>query len=362
MLRIVLMSVAAVSVLFSWYFWRPYQDTWLHVVEQPVPFPPSPPPLSNKSIPPSSLPSLLSPSPSPSSLRPTSSITVIQFNIDHGGEARKEAVLAWLLHQSADVVGFCEANKWQYNLSNIASAAGYSYSEIFPTQHGYPLAVFSKTSIKVIGQHEEHFERGVLHVQILGIHFFIAHLNAHSSAARELETMYLANLVRNVNKAHLPAKQKISSTDVTDGNGLLLTSFVPVVVMGDMNTLSFLDNEKLQNTTIENQPLLQALSSLACYKAMKKKFLLGPNFDQFNYKPMDHLLEAGLVDTSSQRQPTEPTDISCDQARNCVCPHLRLDYMLVSKQFATIPTSNVIANTETNQLSDHFPIELRIVV
>jgi endonuclease/exonuclease/phosphatase family metal-dependent hydrolase len=242
-----------------------------------------------------------------------------------------------LLQQNADVVGFCEANKWRHNLSGIAAAAGYAHAEMFPTSHGYPLAVFSKTHIKVIGRHEEHFERGVLHVQILGIHFFIAHLNAHNSTAREGETTYLGTLVRRVT--------------------------APVVVMGDMNTLSPLDDKKLQSMVAEDQPLLHALFSLPCYRAMRRKFLQGPQFKRFNYKPMINLLEAGLVDASSMRVPTEPTNIPCDQASYCDCPHLRLDYMLVSTQFAAMdlpPTAHVVIDDRTKMLSDHFPIELKV--
>jgi endonuclease/exonuclease/phosphatase family metal-dependent hydrolase len=107
-----------------------------------------------------------------------------------------------------------------------------------------------------------------------------------------------------------------------------------VVVMGDMNTLSPMDDTMLQQMTIENHTLLQALSSMPCYNSMKKKFLKYPWYNEFNYEPMHHLLQrANLIDTSILRRPTEPTNIPCDQAKHCTCPHLRLDYMLVSKQF-----------------------------
>ena len=313
------------SVLFtlSHFYWRPYLNIWL--TETP------------------------NSSPATALNAPRSTLKVIQFNVDHGGETRIDAVLAWLKQENADVVGFCEANNWQYNLSGIAFAAGYSYSEIFPTHHGYPLAVFSKTPIVVRGQHGgTHFERGVLHVEIRGIHFFIAHLNAHSAAARELETFYLANLILTV-----------------ENNRTVGSSGPPfVVVMGDMNTLSPRDDTMLQQMTIENHTLLQALSSMPCYNSMKKKFLKYPWYNEFNYEPMHHLLQrANLIDTSILRRPTEPTNIPCDQAKHCTCPHLRLDYMLVSKQFTTlqpVPTSKVIMNNRTMSLSDHFPIELTI--
>jgi endonuclease/exonuclease/phosphatase family metal-dependent hydrolase len=323
------------TCLFCWYTWRPYQTLWLRFIPNSTTF----------NI--SSLTATLVP------------IKIIQFNVDHGGESRIDAILEWLRVQNADIVGFCEANKWQYNLTNIAFAAGYSYSKIFPTQHGYPLAVFSKTPIEVIGCHQKHFERGVLHVKILGVHFFIVHLNAHSAASRELETLYLSGLIRklevkNVNN-HDNKKNKYST----------LSSLPLVVVMGDMNTLSPLDNSMLQNTIIENKTLLQALSSMPCYVAMKKKFLKSPEFHEFNYVPMQHLLNIDLVDTSDLRLPTEPTNIPCDQARYCPCPHLRLDYMLVSKQFLSfpiIPVSHVIINNQTTKLSDHFPIELTLTL
>ena len=261
-------------------------------------------------------------------------IKVIQFNVDHGGESRKSAILSWLQQQNANIVGFCEANKWQNNLTNLSKAAGYKYAEIFPTRHGFPLAVFSKTPIEVLGKYDTYFERGVLHVRILGVQFFIAHLNAHNSTARSIETKHLATLL-----PPPPAK---------------------VVVMGDMNTLSPLDDQSLQNMTVEELPLLEALSSRYCYKAMRQKFLEN---NLFAYQPMHNLLEAGLIDASTMRQPTEPTDIPCDQVRFCKCPSLRLDYMLVSKHLAILKpdllNAKVIRTKKTNQLSDHFPLELQ---
>ena len=314
MTRYLIFSLAALSVVAGWYFWpHEFGEPWLQINFRPDEVAASP------------------------SIFHGPPLKVIQFNVDHGGESRRAAVLSWLLQQNADVVGFCEANKWQHNLSGIAASAGYEHAEIFPTEHGYPLAVFSKTPIEVVGRHEIHFERGVLHVQILGIHFFIAHLNAHNSTAREEETKYLGTLVRRVT--------------------------LPVVVMGDMNTLSPLDDKELQSMVTENQPLLQALSSLHCYRAMRRKFLQGPEFNKrFNYKPMMNLLEAGLVDASSARMTTEPTNIPCDQANYCDCPHLRLDYMLISTQLAAMdlpPTAHVVIDDQTKILSDHFPIELK---
>ena len=318
-----LTAFAALSVIFGWYFWRPYalQGTWLRINSSPA----------------SATFGSMSPSSSDKPVRTT--FKVIQFNVDHGGESRLDSILAWLLQQDADVVGFCEANKWQHNLSSIASSAGYEYSEIFPTNHGFPLAVFAKAPIEVLGKHEEHYERGVLHVRVLGVHFFVAHLNAHSSATRELETLHLASLV-------LP----------------LSSSLLPVVVMGDMNTLSPLNNLELQNTTIENRPLLEALSSLWCYRAMRRKFL--NEQDEFAYKPMLHLFAGGLVDASTIHQPTEPTNIPCDQAGQCQCPQLRLDYMLVSNQSAASwkARANVMIDSVTEELSDHFPLQLIIEI
>lgn len=266
-----------------------------------------------------------------------STLKVIQFNVDHGGEDRRHNIMLWLRKQEADVVGFCEANGWENDFERLARMAGFSESAFFPTSHGYPLAVFSRTPIEIIGRHNDGFERGVLHVQILQHNFFIAHLNAHSSSARSQETALLSDLVRNA-----------SSENSSQG----------VIVMGDLNTLSPLDKVFHDNMTLENRPMLEALSTMGCYTALRRKFLRASQPGEraaFDYEAMQNLLSAELQDISRRRIPTEPTLIPCDQAKHCTCPHLRLDYMLVTKGLSE-GVAEVVIDNETDVLSDHYPI------
>lgn len=251
--------------------------------------------------------------------------------------------MAWLRLQRADVVGFCEANGWEDDVVGLALKAGYNFSAIFPTRNGFPLAVFSRTPIDVVGQYDNLFERGVLHVVIRGLHFFIAHLNAHSSRKRAEETAVLSALVKNA-----------TATTVSAGSSSLVENTSNAVVMGDLNTLSPLDAHLHANMTLEGKPMLQALLEMRCYDALRRKFVTSRG--TFDYRAMQNLLTADLVDVSEFRRPTEPTNIPCDQAQSCTCPHLRLDYMLVSDRIRGSAVADVVIDAATDVLSDHYPI------
>ena len=208
----------------------------------------------------------------------------------------------------------------------------------------------------VRGRYNASFERGVFHVEVRGVHFFVAHLNAHDSSARARETAVLAELVRNSSRG---------------GSR--------VVVMGDLNTLSPLDARAHANLTLDGLPFVEALSTRWCYKALRRKFLTtttaaggggrgsgGRPKTIVDYRPMQNILDAGMVDLSRDRRPTEPTAIPCDQAGACPCPHLRLDYMLyhdggaagVARGHAELSAAaEVVIDDETALLSDHYPIE-----
>jgi hypothetical protein len=121
-----------------------------------------------------------------------------------------------------------------------------------------------------------------------------------------------------------------------------------------LNTLSPLDAQAHANMTLEGKPMLQALLEMRCYDALRRKFVSSGG--AFDYRAMQNLLAAGLVDVSEYRRPTEPTSIPCDQAQSCVCPHLRLDYMLVTGQISGRAVADVVIDKATDVLSDHYPI------
>ena len=111
-----------------------------------------------------------------------------------------------------------------------------------------------------------HLIDGLLHVVICGVHYLVTHLTPVDAASREKETAVLAEMV----SATLEA----------------------LVLMGDMNTLSLLDQEEHATSGL--------VDVLRRDLALRRKFLTSDQ--NINYRPMQQLLEAGLRDLGATVQ------------------------------------------------------------
>lgn len=249
---------------------------------------------------------------------------LLQFNILDGcpDEERFAKFDQWMQKQSYDVVGFNELNGWDTKkFQQMSKKWGYAYSFIFEMETSpYFVGIMSKSAIDVINCDEEYFYHGLLHAKTKGTHFLIAHLTPFESTKREKETEKIAEYVKDINE--------------------------PVVVMGDMNTLSPLDRAYYDEQKIAHY--------LAKGKILSNQHLIN---NEINYNPMNTLLEAGLYDigfTGSYTY-TFPTPLKHDLEKS---RQLRIDYILVNDIFMkTHPIASTIIGEEVEELSDHYPIQ-----
>lgn len=300
----------------------------------------------------------------------------IQYNVDHGGGTHQDELLEWLRGRNANVVGVSEANTWgspmpdapppptEWTPSGMAaraSIAGFPFAVLFQTQSGYNIGMLSTWPIKVISADDTNFERGMLEARTNGVTYLLVHLHAHDSIVREAEAEIVANRV----KHHTAAGH-------------------PVLVAGDMNTLSPLDR-----AWHEQEDLLGFINDPRVPSRLRAKYLDAEG--NLNYRPMEILLGSGLQDLCSvtswpgdaavnatdpaleRLAPspclyTEPTSIPMVQgaAENGVeTPPFRLDYGLANVVFAgrvARPMSAqcaVVQTDETYVMSDHYPVECR---
>mmetsp|Transcript_798 Transcript_798/g.2196 ORF Transcript_798/g.2196 Transcript_798/m.2196 type:complete len:506 (+) Transcript_798:88-1605(+) len=191
----------------------------------------------------------------------------------------------------------------------------------------------------------------------------LTHLDPHSSLTRVLEAEQIA--------AHIRAHPLIST-----------------VLLGDLNTLSPLDVR--QHTA---NRLAQKIGNGPRAKQLARKFLDTAR-RKIDYSPMQVLLDAPLLDLGALTKAgahTAPTRVNADHMH---FKQLRLDYALVSdslrsacrsrEQFArsssTPPaegapnghggaeldtllcSARVVVSEETEQLSDHFPLDVWLAV
>jgi endonuclease/exonuclease/phosphatase family metal-dependent hydrolase len=304
-------------------------------------------------------------------------------------------MIAWIRRAGADVVALVEANDWgNRGMAQLAARCGYPFSYVFETQQPYHLAFMSYRPIRLVHQENQMFQRGMLHVDIGahicrlplapsspaadGVHYVLVHLHAHESSQREIEASRVREYVMD----------------------LSMMSGWPVILLGDMNSLSAQDSDCHGN-------LVTLMKSDNKYEALAKKFLAADR-TAIAYSPMDKLLSVPLVDmvlaTSRRSNPlpvmcaslpasnvveggqeddsaprawlgfrdnatacgfarclfSEPTDLKLDQAPNAhKLPGLRVDYVLASEQLLAALSDfscGPVFETATQHLSDHFPV------
>ncbi|WP_245640106.1 endonuclease/exonuclease/phosphatase family protein [Paenibacillus dakarensis] len=256
-------------------------------------------------------------------------MNILQYNVLDGcqDEERLAGLDSWITSQPYDVIGFNELNGWiQSKLASYALRWGYGYSYVYETHRSkYYVGLVSKFPIEIISRTEEPFHHGLLHVKVNDVHFLITHLCPSDSLKRERETEYIAGIVRSITE--------------------------PLLVMGDLNTLSPHDEPFYMECGIAH--------TLAQEDRLRKKFMHG---GMINYKPMQILLDAGLSDAghhSGQErelpfQYSVPTSVNQDHM-HAAC--LRLDYVLVNESLRKRgPAASIVRDAHVDGLSDHYPI------
>ncbi|MUV36990.1 hypothetical protein JNUCC1_00796 [Lentibacillus sp. JNUCC-1] len=250
---------------------------------------------------------------------------VMHYNIMDGcpDKDRRSRLKSWIQEQKCDVISFNELNGWdQETFQNEMKALGLDYSILFEmTTSPYFVGIASKYPITVIEQIEKDpIYHGLLHVEIKGIRFVVAHLTPFESKKRERETAFIADVIQHI-----------------DG---------PAVVMGDLNTLSPLDRVQYEKNNV--------IKYLKENNILNRQHLLE---GEINYKPMELLLGAGLRDTrtSKEFQHTFPTPYIEMQQNGA---QLRIDYLLANNaMYEKLIDFDIVQTKTTRTLSDHYPIQ-----
>jgi len=361
----------------------------------------------------------------------TDNIHLAQLNVADGQIRPDASMLEWLQSKAEKpmlAVGFCELNGWQKPASDVemmknrpqiefrAASAGFAHSHVMVNSQPYNIGIIAALPFEILGEYgPPTFQRGVLHVRFLlhssfsnssatnekgneneedwdsdnsllppiELHLFVVHLHAHSSVQREKEAQSISSLVRPLLQD--PAKL--------------------VVVMGDCNTLS--PHDELVNMQFNIQKMLQRTDNQV-FPRLKKKFL-DASGAKINYRPMEILLESGLVDSCVEAcmiavndgrdgkqgisekyakwklggddsfsrcmtlkcRKTEPTLYNPEWpvlSDNLAHPDIRLDFILVSRSVSRLAFGSGDGGTfkasvdyapeaQTHKMSDHYPMQ-----
>lgn len=249
---------------------------------------------------------------------------VLQYNILYGcrTENRLMPFNRWMEKQSYDVVGFNEMNDWTgKSLQHEAEKWGFPHTYLYEMETSpFSIGVVAKSPIQHIEATETAFHHGLLHVKIEGVHFLVTHLTPKESGPREREAAEIVKRVKAIQE--------------------------PLVLMGDLNTLSPLDHGNYEKTG--------ALQTFFAKERLHEQYVRD---GVINYRPMQLLLDAGLSDVGFK----EPLDYSFPTPlKHDPTPEIRrrIDYMLVNDALKRYqPVARVIRNAEVEELSDHYPVE-----
>lgn len=249
------------------------------------------------------------------------------FNILHGGEERIFKIKSYIEDQKVTFLAMSELNHWKKeDLQKFGDELGLSYTLFLSTKHGYHLGVASYYPLILISKENDSFwHHGYIyvHVKQLNVGIFVTHLSPHNLIVRRWEASQILEIWQDT----IP--------------------HVPLLVFGDLNTLSPIDAIKhthLPNIFMESTQL-------------SSKFLNREM--EIDYSPMNILLSK-LSDTllnirfevDEERSSTSvPTGLTEDYMH---AAPMRLDYALSSE--INTYFSWIHKTEKTWSLSDHLPL------
>ena len=278
-------------------------------------------------------------------------LTAISFNVLEGGRGgREQAIVAWLVAQKPDVVGLNELNDWsESRLKSAAEKWGHSYVVFGQARSGFHVALTSKYPIERAAVDAARFRHAAVSGSIKGIRFIATHLAPNSGQARLQEV------------AHL-------STMIAKGE--------PTVIMGDLNSLSEVDDPVYTETHLKHiasskkhsgrDALLNRKFShngrldyriLAAFYAAGLKDLVHDSLEE-----PDFVIPSAAAGKKFKFSPTVPTMLDQKLDHMNLEHAMRLDYFLGTSQVATPGFCDAVRGPDTDRLSDHYPVKCIVAI
>lgn len=262
--------------------------------------------------------------------------SVITYNVWNGFEgevARRDAFVQWAVRQDVDVIAFQEMNGYtQDSLEQLAKKWGHPYAVIVQ-ENGYPVGISSKYPIDNVYRLMEEMHHGGLYAEINGINFFVVHFSPFSSSKRVEEAKAVIKVLEKKNKLR-----------------------EQTIILGDFNAFSPHDSLSYLSAGIRDRMRLKQ-------KTNEKLRNLNDS-GEIDYLVIDSFLKKGFFDGFShfhkKFESSFPTKVFPD-----VIPddYIRIDHALISKKLkSTCIEAELIKDSVTNTLSDHYPLKTVFVL
>ncbi len=266
---------------------------------------------------------------------------VLSYNVYEGfqdNEGLKDAFVDWVLQKDPDMIAFQELNSFtQSDLQTFAHRYNHPYAVILKDK-GYYVGLTSKYPISQVERVTDNMKLGYMYARVNDYHVVVLHLNPFSYRRRQEEVNGILSRLSYIAKSE------------------------KILVMGDFNSLSERDS--------------------AVYNApgridRAKQFLDGGQYDgisnypdgKFDYSVISRMEKGGFFDTfhlfpRAFEPTTNPYVNKLIKDNILVSPSggpARIDYIWINQTLKKkLVKFDVLKDSVTSELSDHFPIMVHL--
>ncbi len=260
-----------------------------------------------------------------------------------GSDGRLTLIEAWLASVRPDVVGLSECNGWDAAKAKATAARwGHQHSVFARAESGYHVVLTSRLAMRNVSVLTEGFRHAAIGATLEnGLRVIVTHLRPESGDLRVKEAEILP----------LGAENE------------------PLLVIGDLNSLSSLDAEAYKQTKLGHIGE-KVLGDVKDTK-LRQKFTFGGKLD---FRVLDLLYSRGLRDlvfesigatfsvgggAAVKFSPSVPTKLEQELDFMNNDHAMRLDYVL-GRNVVVAGRCDVVRDVATAKLSDHYPVMCEI--
>jgi exodeoxyribonuclease III len=250
---------------------------------------------------------------------------ILSYNVLYGFQSdsvNKSEYVSWVKGIDPDIIAYQEMNGFtQKSIEEFAARYGHPYAVISKTE-GFPVALSSKYPIVNVQKVVDNMHHAYLVANINKINVIVIHFSPFSYKKRNLE----------VNEVLARAA--------------LFSPKEEIVIMGDFNSLSSLDDEYYKD-----EGYLRTMQE----KELKEKHIRNLNNGKIDYTVTGSMIQSGYIDLvrkfHSDMQFSIPT-----KKYGTEYPK-RIDFIWANPSFAKEASSAIIIHDEkTDKMSDHYPV------
>ena len=259
------------------------------------------------------------------SLYGQSNFKILSYNILYGLQSdsvNKAEYVNWVKGIDPDIIAYQEMNGFtQESIEEFAARYGHPYAVISKTE-GFPVALSSKYPIVNVQKVVDNMHHAYLVASINGINIIVIHFSPFSYQKRILEVNEV--LAR---AALFPPQEKI-------------------VIMGDFNSLSTLDDEYYKD---------EGYLKTMLERELKESHIRNLNNGKMDYTVTGSMIKSGLIDLI--RKFHSDMQFSVPTKKYGIDYPKRIDFIWANPSLARQAESAIIIHDEkTDIMSDHYPV------